>query len=135
MSAAAEKAEKAEQAFQKRMSAMADALAAEVVVKQAQIRCLRGIAARAYTAITAELLLTLYSTMPSAQKVAEFARTQGWQVPGAKGPRALTAVDVYALLRGEPSAIAPPADTVLLAIARERLKGRGGYTGLGAAGN
>lgn len=77
--------------------------------------------------MSGELVLTLYLILPSGREVADMVNGQGMRVPGAKGPRALLAEDVCALVRGDNTVIAPCADAILANFAREKLRKRGGW--------
>lgn len=108
---------------------LCDTLQAQRDALALQIAALRAIQAGQASEVTAELLLTLYLCMPSARHVAEFAKAQDWRVPGAKGPRRVLPEDVYALVQGQPSVLAPCGAGELLQMARAQLGKNGGYTG------
>ena len=120
-------AEKAEEKHQRLLGAMCAQLSLEIDMKRVQLLVLQRIANHSELAVTADLVITLYMLMPGAKDVCVFVKKQGWSVPGAKGPRELCPADVLALVRGERSSITPPADAVLLDMARARFRARGGY--------
>lgn len=125
--AGASGAMKVEMAFQAKIEKMCSLLLAEIATKHEQVRCLQAVANRENPDVTPEFLLTLYCMMPSARDAAEFVNSQGWKVPGVKGPREVTPADVYKILRGDPCTIGVALDPVVLKMAREKLKAKGGW--------